>query len=305
VNRLETGVSRKSFKVTACIDWLDVVIATLRPSQHQHVQDALRKITGAKLWVETLDKQPGNVGTTFRLRFHDVLANDHQKLQQALDELSLRYPFASAPSITAVEVACDFRHKTGSIPDTLAMTHRLQSSLFAYGTKHRQFDPATRENRYLDRHGDRLDPNLNFRIGNKEDPFAWQVYYKQTDNQQSLPKDQWRARVEVTLQGSALHEYGLNFLSDLQNFSFDKLAGLFRFRRPVAPEKQADGDRFKLTAIKINRKLHDATPERGMHSFDTVGRRDKWRKTRAESRHLEADSELQEAVKGALRRLTL
>jgi hypothetical protein len=306
VNRTETGVSRQSFKVTACIDWLDVVINTSRPSQHQHVQEVLREITGGKLWVETLDKQAGNVGKAFRLRFHDVLANDHQKLQQTLEELSTRYPIAAAPSITAVEVACDFRHKTGSIPDTLAMTHRLQSSLFADGTKHRQFDPITAQNRYLDQYGDRLDPNLNFRIGNKEDPFSWQIYLKSTDNnKQSIPETQWRARVEVTLQGSALHEYGLNLLSDLQNFSFDKLAGLFRFRRPVAPEKQADGDRFKLTAIKINRKLHDATPERGMHSFDKVGRRDKWRKTRAESRHLEADSELQDAVKGALRRLTL
>jgi hypothetical protein len=305
VNKTESGVSRQSFKVTACIDWLDVVIETSRPSQHQHVQEVLREITGAKFWVETLDKQAGNVGTAFRLRFHDVLANDHQKLQQALEELSNRYPFAAAPSITAVEVACDFRHKTGSIPETLAMTHRLQSSLFANGAKHRQFDPATWENRYLDHHGDRLDPNLNFRIGNREDPFAWQVYYKQTDNQQPLPKDQWRARVEVTLQGSALHEYGINLLSDLQHFHFDKLAGLFRFRRPVAPEKQADGDRFKLSAIKLNRKLHDATPERGMHSFDKVGRRDKWRKMRVESRHIEADSELQGAVKGALRRLTL
>jgi hypothetical protein len=305
VKRAETGASRQSFKVTACIDWLDVVIETSRPSQHQHVQEVLREITGAKLWVETLDKQAGSVGTAFRLRFHDVLANDHRKLLQTLEELSARYPFAAAPSITAVEVACDFRHKTGSIPETLAMTHRLQSSLFADGTKHRQFDPATRENRYLDRHGDRLDPNLNFRIGNKEDPFAWQVYFKQTDNQQPLPKDQWRARVEVTLQGSALHEYGMDLLADLQHFHFDKLAGLFRFRRQIVPEKQADGDRFKLTAIKINRKLHDATPERGMHSFDKVGRRDKWRKTRAESRHLEADNELQGAVKGALRRLTL
>ena len=305
MNRLKTGVSRKSFKVTACIDWLDVVIETSRPSQHQHVQEALREITGAKIWVETLGKQAGNVGTMFRVRFHDVLANDYTKLEHTMGELSLRYPFVALPKITAVEVACDFRHKTGSIPETLAMTHRLQSSLFADGTKHRQFDPATGENRYLDHLGDRLDPNLNFRIGNKEDPFSWQIYFKRTDNQQSLPEDQWRARVEVTLQGSALQEYGMNLLSDLQRFSFDKLAGLFRFRRPVAPEKQADGDLLKLTAIKINRVLHDATPERGMHSFDAVGRRDKFRKMRAVSSHLEADQELRDAVKGALRRLTL
>lgn len=305
------AVSRKSFKVTACIDWLDVVVETSRPTQHHHLQQALRTTTtgtaGTTLWVETLDKQAGSVGTVFRVRFHDV--DDYAKLANALEELRIQYPFVALPKITAIEVACDFRHKTGSIPETLAMTHRLQSSLFAAGAKPRQFDPATGatgKNRYFDHLGDRLDPNLNFRIGNKDDQFSWQCYFKRTDNnKQSIPEAQWRARVEVTLQGSAPQEYGLILLSDLQHFRFDKLAGLFRFRRPIAPEKQAGGDLFKLTAIKINRELHDATPERGMHSFDAVGRRNKSRKIRAVSSHLEADDELRDAVKGALRRLTL
>lgn len=217
-----------------------------------------------------------------------------------LDELRMRYPFVALPKITAIEVACDFQHKAGSIPETLAMTHRLQSSLFADGTKHRQFDPATGKNRYLDHLGDRLDPNLNFRIGNKVDPLSWQCYFKRVDKQQPLSEDQWRARVEVTLQGAAPQENGLNLLSDLEHFRFDKLAGLFRFRDPKAPEQMAGGDLFKLTAIKINRELHDATPERGIHIFHTVGRRDKFRKVRAESSHLQADDELRNAVKDAL-----
>lgn len=260
---------------------------------------------GATLWVEALDKQAGSVGTVFRVRFQDVV--DYAELTHALDELSLRYPFVAPPKLSSIEVSCDFRHKTGSIPETLAMTHRLQSSLYADGTKHRQFDPSPGiyQNRYLDRRGDRLDPNLNFRIGNKNDPISWQCYFKRGDKNQPLPEDQWRARVEVTLRGPAPQEYGLNLLSDLQHFRFDKLAGLFRFRRPIAPEQMAGGDLFKLMAIKINRELHDATPDRGIHSFDTVGRRDKSRKIRAVSSHLQADDELRNAVKGALRRLTL
>ncbi|MCE0853155.1 hypothetical protein LU689_24950 [Pseudomonas asiatica] len=300
-------VSRKSFKVTACIDWLDVTIKTSRPTQHHHLQETLRTsgtgAAGTKLWVETLDKRAGSVGTAFRIRFHDV--DDYAKLSNALDELSARYPFVEQPKITAIEVACDFRHKTGSIPDTLAMTHRLQSSLYADGSKHRQYDPAIEQNRYLDHHGDRLDPNLTFYVGNKYDPLSWRSYFKRSDKSEALPEDQWRARVEVTLQGSAPQEYGLNLLSDLQHFKFDKLAGLFRFRRPRAPEQMARDDLFRLTAIKINRQLHDATPERGIHSFHAVGRRDKYRKTRAESSHLQADDELRIAVKDALHGLTL
>lgn len=300
-------VSRKSFKVTACIDWLDVVVKTSRPTQHHHLQETLRTsgtgTAGTKFWVETLDKQAGSVGTAFRIRFHDV--DDYAKLANTLDELSARYPFVAQPKITAIEVACDFRHKMGSIPGTLAMTLRLQSSLYADGTKHRQYDPAIGQNRYLDHHGDRLDPNLNFRIGNKGDAVSWQIYFKRVNKNQLLPEDQWRARVEVTLQGPAPQKYGLNLLSDLQAFRFDKLAGLFRFRRPIEPELMAGGDLFRLTAIKINREIKDATPERGVHSFDAIGRRDKFRKTRAESSHIEADDELRNAVKGALRRLTL
>ncbi|MHA6129168.1 hypothetical protein ACX3YD_23790 [Pseudomonas fluorescens group sp. PF-1] len=299
-------VSRKSFKVTACIDWLDVVVETSRPTQHHHIQEALKIITGkagAKFWVETLDKQAGSVGTVFRVRFHDV--DDYEKLANALDELRIQYPFVAPPKIAAIEVACDFRHKAGSIPDMLAMTHRLQSSLFADGTKHRQYDPHTEKVRFLDHRGDRLDPSLNFRIGNTVDPLSWQCYFKIVDKGEPLPEQQWRARVEVTLQGAAPQEYGLYLLSDLEHFRFDKLAGLFRFRHPIAPEQMAGGDLFRLTAIKINRELHDATPERGIHSFNTVGRRDKSRKIRAESSHLQADDELRNAVKGALRRLTL
>lgn len=259
----------------------------------------------ATLWIEALDKQAGGVGTVFRVRFQDV--DDYTQLALSLENLSLRYPFVTPPKISSIEVACDFRHKTGSVVDTLAMTHRLQSSLYADGTKPRQFDPSPGiyQNRYLDCHGDRLDPNLNFRIGNKNDPLSWQCYFKKVDKKLPLPEDQWRARVEVTLRGPAPQEYGLNLLSDLQHFRFDKLASLFRFRYPIPPEQMAAGDLFRLTAIKINRELHDATPDRGIHSFATIGRRDKFRKTRATSSHLQADEELRNAVKGALRRLVL
>lgn len=191
------------------------------------------------------------------------------------------------------------------MPETLAMTQRLQSSLYADGTKHRQYDPAIEQNRYLDHHGDRLDPNLNFRTGNRGDPLSWQCYFKRTDNQKALPEHQWRGRVEVTLQGPAPQAYGLYLLSDVQHFRFEKLGGLLRFRRPRAPEEMAGADLFRLTAIQINRQLHDVTSGRGIQSFDLIGRRDKFRKISALSAHLEADEEMRNAIKGALCRLSL
>lgn len=56
---------------------------------------------------------------------------------------------------------------------------------------------------------------------------------------------------------------------------------------------------------RVRLPVNDATSQRGMHSFNSIGRRDKWRKVRAESKHIGADHELQDAVKGALRRLTV
>ncbi len=305
-------ISRKAFKVTACIDWMDVVICTSRPTQFRHLQAALKEITGEKLWIAPLDKRKreGDVATAFRIRFGDDLANNLPALQRALDKLAESYPLTAEPTIGRIEVSCDFWHKGNPAQrtsDLLAMTYRLQSSLFAPGRKPRQFDPdlgTKGENRFMD-DGTRLDPNLNFRVGNKDDAVSWQAYFKKVDRKVPLPEAKWRARVEVTLQGNGLQRVGLDTLADLRDYDFAKFCRFFRFRRPIEPERLAKGSKLALKMIELNRKLHDATPQRGMHSFRAIGRQDKWRRTRAESRHIEADRELQGAVKGAMRRMSI
>jgi hypothetical protein len=239
------------------------------------------------------------------VRVTDRLANDYAALSKALAEFAERYPLAHAPEIAAIEVACDFLH-TGEVEreaSTVEMTRRLQSSLLTDGSRPRQFDPAIRKNRFMDAHGERLDPLLNYREGDKWDDVSWHVYWKRTDCGQPLPPTDWRARVEVTLKGDALRDVGLVKLADLDGYKFTNLSRFFRFRTPIAPETQAKGDRFKLAAITINRCLNDATSARGLHSFRSIGQRDKKQRRRSESSHLQADDELQDAIKGALRRL--
>ncbi|HDR9062717.1 TPA: hypothetical protein QDB03_004358 [Burkholderia vietnamiensis] len=248
------------------------------------------------------------------MRATDRLANNYAALSKVLAEFAARYPLTHEPEIVAIEVACDFLH-TGEVErdaSTIEMTRRLQSSLLTDESKPRQFDPQVWANRFMDVQGARLDPLLNYRVGNKRirnrpaDDVAWQCYWKRTDNnKQPLPPNEWRARVEVTLQGDALKSTGLVKLADLDGYKFTNLARFFRFRTPIDPEIQAKGDRFKLEAIKINRRLKDATPERGLHSFRSVGQRDKKQRLRSESSHLQADDELQRAVKDALRHLKL
>lgn len=319
VNYSDYPISRKAFKVKACVDWLTIAIRTSRPTQFRRLQAEFEKVGCGKLHVEPMAEGAGGVAEAFMVTFHDDLANDVAALKAKLGEVDKSYPMIGEPSIAAIEIACDFRHKGPAalhIRDTLAMTYRLQSSLFAKGaTKPRQFDPALGEkgaNRFMDVEGARLDPGLNFRIGNKWDSLSWQVYFKWTDKKRNddvvyLPQSKWRARVEVTMRGDALQEYGLLTLSDLESYSFNRLTPLFRFRRPIAPAIQAAGDPYKLMAIVANRRINDATCERGMHSFNSLGRRDyRWRNgLREESRHIEPDDELQAAVKGALRRLSV
>jgi hypothetical protein len=296
----------QNFRRKACVDWLDVRLCTSRPTQFQHVQIALEAAGAGKLHVSAIDAGPGGVADTFVVRVTDRLANNHAALSTALAKFAERYPFAHEPEIAAIEVACDFSH-TGEPTEretaTHAMTYRLQSSLLADGSKPRQFDPQVWANRFMDVHGARLDPLQNYREGNKRDDVAWQCYWKRTDNKQPLPPNEWRARVEVTLQGDALRSTGLFKLADLDGYKFTNLARFFRFRTPIEPETQAKGDRFRLAAITINRRLNDATSERGLHSFRSLGRRDKLQRPRRESSHLQADNELQDAIKGALRRM--
>lgn len=293
------------FRRKACVDWLDVGFRTARPTQFQHVQSALEAAGAGKLYVLAIDDGPGGVADTFVVRATDRLANNYGALSKALAEFAKRYPLTHEPEIVAIEVACDFLH-TGEVERdaaTCAMTYRLQSSLLTDGTKPRQFDPEIGKPRFMDAAGKRLDPLLNYREGNEWDDVAWQCYWKRTDNKQPLPSNEWRARVEVRLQGDALRDIGLSKLADLDGYRFTNLTPFFRFRTPIDPVTQAKGDQFKLAAITINRRLKDATPERGLHSFRSVGRRDKKQRPRSESSHLQADDELQRAVKDALRHL--
>jgi len=305
LNQQIPEITLKPFRATAVIDWLDVEIHTSRRTQHQHVRKALAEITGiAHWWAGTIDVQSGNTANTFRIRLHDDLANNYQQLCATLDNLAERYPFASEPTITGIEISCDFLHKQQSEEATRALIYRLQTSLFVPGSNHRQYNSDLRKNQFLDKPGNRINPVHNLRIGNKNDAISWQCYYKITDkNKLPLPANQCCARVEVTLKGYALQQHGFDLLSGLPSFKFETLASLFTLRRPIPAVTLAKGDLFKLTSINWNREYRDATAERGLHSFSTIGQRDKKGRLRAESSHLKADAELSNRVREALRNL--
>lgn len=234
---------RKHFRVRACIDYLDVTLHTARPSQFRHVQAALERITGVKLYTHPRDKKTdgGQNATVFTVRFRDALANDLLALTDAINEFRKEYSFQSEPTISGIEAACDFRFKGPAKYReriTLAIAHRLQLFLHTpHATRPRQFDPTsgpTGANLYL-ADGIPRNPRLNYRIGNEWDDVSWQAYFKTTDAMKPIDPTQHRARVEVTLTGDILHGLGLINLSDLDEYDFRKLCRFFKFR-------SADGD---------------------------------------------------------------
>jgi hypothetical protein len=306
-------IGLKQFKAKACMDWVELLIETTRPTQFRYIKDALDLATGCATHPEPFCAGAGGVATRFKVRFHDDLANSMCALGKALDKVALCYPIKVPPTVLAIELACDFSHKGAPAlleAETLAMTHRLQTTLHADASKPRQFIPEPSGktkggNRFLNVIGARIDPRFNYRIGSKHEDLSWQAYFKCVDKQAPVPPSHWRARVEVTVQGLALSSLGITNLDDLAAFNFERMASLFRFRRPKDPTKQARGNLFIREAILANRRLNDATHERGMHSFMRLGRRDRFRKLRGDSAHIEPDRELQERVRGALKRMSV
>ena len=297
------------FKIRAVIDWIDIKIHTSRPTQQQWVQAELRKLLrlpaeSPDIYVEALDKAAGSTANAFRLRLHDESANRASAIHRISEGLAARFGEGSPAEVVGVEIAIDFYSRKNDSASLRGLTYRLQTSLSVDGLKPRQFDPSLRQNRWLDDRYQRIDPNLSLRLGNRWDDVSWQVYWKRVDAGRALPAPLERARAEVTLSQAALVGFRIERLCDLVGVRFETFAHLFRFRVPVDECELARSDKFVLTAVRANRRVNDASPGRGMHSYRPLGRRDRRGRLRLESRHVKADIELTKVVDRSLRHLT-
>jgi hypothetical protein len=231
---------QRAFKVSACIDWIELTITTRSPTQFQHLQSKLRRVlnlpeSAKEIFVDPINAGAGGVSNRFEITLHDAHANSYQELNRIMVELSDKFPFASPPEITGIEVAIDFYSRSNSTAELREMTRRLQTHLAAHGNA-RQFDPTVKKVRFL-ANDNRTDPAQMLYVGNKGEPITHQIYFKQTDhNQKPITPSEWRARAEFTLRGTALADFGLNYLSDLRAFRFERMAGRLHFRilKPLA-----------------------------------------------------------------------
>jgi hypothetical protein len=276
------------FKARAVIDWIEIEIKTVTPTNFQTVQDRLGAIldTSRRSWVDPADKAAGGAATIFAIRFHDVRA--YSQLSGWIARLAVKLPLAGEPTIRAIEVAADFYSKVGNRLELEAMVLRLKHSLSAEGTKELECGPWTE--RLSDTRTMRADRTLVI----ARDGIQWRVYLKDRDNGAPIANQAaHRARVEVTVTGNQLRA-SLQAVDDLRTFRFEGLCRLFAFRYlqgmgPItSPTTAAEVAAQRLQMLALNRGHRELPiPPRRKHPMMT-----------------RADVELKERLRLALRELT-
>ena len=129
----------------------------------------------------------------------------------------------------------------------------------------------------------RLHEGFTLYVGDKDADTSQRFYVKTTDGGRTLPPEECRARMEVTLAGAALP---FASLQDAADFRFETLSCWFRFRK-------LHTDAATWTPVK-----------RAVASRQVViGTREK-RGRRLYSANTQADTKLNERVRNALRDLT-
>lgn len=275
-------------------------------SQHSAFHDVLYEHMGVS-HADPLDKGAGGAASKFEIRIQHPCS--YAVIEKIISDLEVKYGLATPPKIRAVEVSIDFYHDSADYLALKEMTERLMFSIVPYEISNpRMHDlsggmlPASRF----------VDPTKTLYIGNKCDDVMWRIYLKRTDESflgedgirvvKHLPNSEFRARVEVQLQGNALKQIGLETAKGLLQFSFERLhsAGLFKFAiRDVTSGLLAPNIYAEVGLKSLG--IDDESPAFALNGFGRRDRRGRWKQL---SRHLITDTELTEASRNSLRGLT-
>lgn len=293
----------------AVVDWVEVEVELQRNSNGGHIKGAYEHL-GVSHAIP-LNKGAGSAASKFEIRLQHP--GSYAPIELLLSDLKATYGLASVPKLRVLEVSIDFYHQTADASALQAMTERLMVSLA----------PAEINNPRIigdsvDFSGGVLPPRSaiaatkTLYIGNKGDDLMWRVYWKRFDDTfvgddgkrvlTPLPLSEYRSRVEVRLQGTALEQLDLLSATDLRNFSYERLhsAGLFKFAKRDRSSGQIFTNPHSIHAGK-SLGVDDESPASVLNGF---GRKDNRGRMQQLSRHLVTDTELTEASRLSLRRLT-
>jgi hypothetical protein len=238
------------------IDWIELRVQTATPTNAQTVRRALRRALdlpeNAKLFVEPLTPGEGGAATSFRFRIQDPKSGRHvaQMVERLGRELAPNTVLISC-KVTAIELAFDTYAPDASrrqLAEIVADRYRFSTHVPAdawhlYRGKGEHpgdrygFD---RYSRLIDEAWDKRELLRHLECGwlltdtrDKEGAavrFRGYVKTHDFDGEElsALQQSAWRARFEVTLQGTALP---IETLANLEQLDFTKLAEYFKFRR--------------------------------------------------------------------------
>ncbi|ADG14254.1 hypothetical protein BC1002_0146 [Paraburkholderia atlantica] len=295
------AINYNHLRFRAEVDWIEIEIKTISrtnfPTVQRALNSALQLPDSRNVFVKALDEGPGKAASVFRFRLQDP--NSWSFVASMLKQLERRFPFASEPKITAIEIAFDAYSRTESkmeLADQAARFFKFCTLIVSKNCRiYRDFggspDSIPFQRASLVRH---LWDGWQIGIGNKHDDRLQHIYVKTTDgNGAPLPSAKHRARIEITLRGAALPYQGI---SEWAGADFEKdlrMSAKFRMLKPKL-------NRFTRAAIEKT-------------TFQVGERKRRWRVTkdrtavsgeRLHSATTIADRHLNEKARDAFRELS-
>lgn len=209
----------------AVVDFIELEVTTARPTNAM----ALRRHSSLP-YVEPLNAGPGRAASRFALRVHDL--SSWAELEPIIGRVRSFASLVDEPRVTKLEVALDAYVQHGAAQDLAriaAASYKFLNRL-ADPDNHRiwvgkglKLVPPTTP-LFIEQ---QLAAGCTLYIGDHENaPFSQRIYVKCTDRGKSLPQEQWRARLEVTMQGAGLP---FTALDQARGFDFAYLAPWFKF----------------------------------------------------------------------------
>lgn len=274
---LRPNISLDKFEARAVIDWLELKLLLSRKTQFQWIAKEASAVLGRKPWVRRVGGGlPNDPDTAFEMRIQEPKMS---KVIELVEALRKKFGFEIDPVIFSIEISVDFRPKQ---PDDLDRTRLLyvlanhllvdrdvlsdlmsrprsvtdRSSFYVshmlYGS--RRFDRDT-NNHFLRSHERDIAPYVDgtYELGARNSAVRWRIMDKIIDSQNvaagtslSLPEEEKRVRIEVTLYRPEIAELGVTFLDDLKELNFTRMQGrFFRFFLPTFDRGEASGFRSR------------------------------------------------------------
>ena len=215
-------------KIRACLDFVKVRFLTSTPYQYSQIKKFLTEKTGQVHHVQpvglTSQEAKNQCASEFDITIHDI--KSYKSLHKRLELLRHFNPTLNVSSlkIIQIEIALDFYKAEPTLLVALLKWLRLKQE----HTTHVRFFGSSKESvkflevydgrkvknlirptfddvyNYLMKGGCSNGSNGNFAINDVTADLYYHGYFKTTDKGQPLPKEQWRVRLEVRLQGKQL-----------------------------------------------------------------------------------------------------